>query len=169
MWKSVRDQKAIPVLETERLLLRGHTFEDFDPCAAMWADPEVVKFTVGKPLTREDVWARMLRYAGHWSLLGFGYWALEEKSTRKFIGELGFADLQRDLEPSISGLPELGWILAPQSHGKGYATEATRAAIAWGEQHFPHGKMVCIIDAGNVASLRVAEKCGFHASRPATY
>jgi RimJ/RimL family protein N-acetyltransferase len=169
MWEYARADGEIPVLETERLRLRAHRLDDFDACAAMWADPEVVKYTVGKPLTREDVWARMLRYAGHWALLGFGYWAMEEKATEEFVGELGFADLKRDMEPSIEGMAEIGWILALRAHGKGYATEATRAVIAWGEKRFRQEKMVCIIDPANLASVRVAEKCGFREVLRTTY
>ena len=142
MWKCVRGDGEIPVVETKRLRLRGHRLEDFEACAAMWADAGVVKYTVGIPLTGEDVWARMLRYAGHWALLGFGYWAIEEKATGEFVGELGFADLKRGMEPSIAGMAEIGWILAPSAHGKGYATEATRGAIEWGEKNLGAVKMV---------------------------
>jgi RimJ/RimL family protein N-acetyltransferase len=159
----------IPVLETDRLRMRGHRVSDFEDCAAMWADPVVTRHTTGKPLSREDVWARLLRYAGHWVLLGFGYWALEEKSTGNFVGELGFADLKRDIKPSLDGMPEMGWILAPRAHGKGYATEATRAVIGWGDAHFEAAKMACIIDPGNLASIRVAEKCGFRELQRTTY
>ena len=169
MWEWVRKDSEIPVVETARLRLRGHAFEDFEPCAAMWANPQVVKYTVGKPLSPEDVWARILRYAGHWTLLGFGYWAIEEKSTGKFIGEVGFADLKREMEPSIEGMAEIGWILTPNAHGKGFATEATRAVIDWGKKHFRQVKTVCIIDPANIASIRVAEKCGLHEVAQTTY
>ena len=67
--------------------------------------------------------------------MGFGHWAVEEKASGDFIGDLGFADFKRDIQPSIQGLPELGWVLASRAHGKGYATEAVRAAIAWGAAH----------------------------------
>jgi RimJ/RimL family protein N-acetyltransferase len=63
----------VPVIETQRLILRGHRLEDFDALAAMWADPHVARFIGGKPATQEESWARLLRYAGHWRLLGFGY------------------------------------------------------------------------------------------------
>jgi len=135
----------------------------------MWADDRVVKYTSGKPLTREDVWARILRYAGHWSLLGFGYWAVEEKATSLFIGELGFADLKRDVQPSLEDTAEIGWIFSPSAHGKGYATEGTQAAIAWGENHFVSRAMTCMIDPANTPSIRVAEKCGFRETARTTY
>jgi RimJ/RimL family protein N-acetyltransferase len=150
----------VPVLETERLRLRAHRAEDFAACAAMWCDPIVVRYIGGKPLSAEEAWAKVLRYAGLWALLGFGYWALEDKSTGLYVGELGFADFKRNIQPSLDGVPELGWALVSQEHGKGYATEAVRAAIAWGDGAFATGRTVCIISPENVASMRVAEKCG---------
>ena len=109
----------VPVLETERLILRGHQLDDFNDCAAMWADPAVTRFIGGQPLHEEESWAKFLRYAGHWSVLGFGYWAVEEKSSENFVGEIGFADYKRELEPSLKGVPEIGWVLASPTHGKG--------------------------------------------------
>jgi RimJ/RimL family protein N-acetyltransferase len=150
-----------PALETDRLKLRPHRPDDFAACAAMWADPGVTRYIGGQPLTEEEVWARLLRYAGHWVWLGFGYWAIEEKATGNFVGELGFADFHRDIQPSLNGVPELGWILAAAAHGKGYATEAVRAAVAWGDQHLQGGRTVCLIHPENLASMRVAEKCGY--------
>jgi RimJ/RimL family protein N-acetyltransferase len=151
----------VPIIETNRLKMRGHRLDDFSDCAAMWADPIVTRHLGGKPFSEEETWARLLRYVGHWPLLGFGYWAIEEKETKAFVGELGFADFKRDIEPSIKGVPELGWVLASRAHGKGYATEAARAAVAWGETHFGKARTVCIIDPENLASIRVAEKCGY--------
>jgi RimJ/RimL family protein N-acetyltransferase len=161
--------REVPLIETERLKLRGHRLEDFIDCAAMWADPEVTRYIGGKPFSEEEVWARFLRYVGHWSLMGFGYWAIEERATGSFTGELGFADLKRDIEPSIKGVPEVGWVLASQAHGKGYATEALRAAVAWGEAHFGQTRTVCIIRPENLKSIRVAEKCGYREFRRTTY
>lgn len=160
---------SIPVIETERLILRAHRLEDFADCAAMWADPEVVRYIGGKPSTEEEVWARLLRYAGHWALLGYGYWAIQDKATGRFIGELGFADFKRSIEPSLDDMPELGWALVSHAHGRGYATEAVRAAIAWGEDHFGPVRTACIINPENGPSIRVAEKCGYRAFRRTTY
>src|ERR1035441_9914447 len=97
----------IPVIETERLRMRGHRLDDFADCAAMWADPVVTRHVGGKPFSEEEVWDRLLGDAGHWSLVGFGYWVLEERATSDFVGELGFADYKRDIVPSIKGMPEL--------------------------------------------------------------
>lgn len=160
---------AIPFLKTDRLKLRGHQLDDFAHSAAMWADVNVVQFIGGNPLTEEESWTRFLRYAGHWSLVGFGCWVVEEKETGEFVGEVGFADYKRDLKPSLKGIPEIGWAFISQAQGKGYATEAVHAATAWGDQNFPSGKTACIIHPENVASIRVAEKCGYRRSRSTTY
>jgi len=159
----------VPVIETERLRLRGHQLTDFSACAAMWADPVVTRYVGGKPLTREEVWARLLRYVGHWALLGFGYWAAEEKATGLFVGELGFGDFKRELQPPLDGVPELGWILAVHAHGRGYATEAARAALAWGEKNFGRLPTACLIHPENAASIRVAEKCGYRETQRTMY
>jgi RimJ/RimL family protein N-acetyltransferase len=158
-----------PPLETERLLLRGHRPEDFPDCAAMWGDPEVTRHIGGRPFTEEETWSRLLRYAGHWTLLGFGYWVVREKSTGLFVGEVGFADMKRAIDPPFGGAPEIGWALARRSHGLGYATEAVREAVAWGQQHFERERTVCLIDPDNARSIRVAQKCGYREYARATY
>ena len=127
----------------------------------MWADPAVTRYIGGKPLTEEESWTKFIRYPGHWALMGFGYWAVEEKETGKFVGEIGFADFKREIEPSLKGVPEIGWVLVSEAQGKGYATEAVRAAVAWGDQHFGKVRTACIIHPENVASIRVAGKCGY--------
>lgn len=147
-------------IETERLVLDLHSPGDFDAFAAMWADPETVRFIGGKPGTRQDSWMRLLRYRGLWPVLGYGYWAIGEKASGRFAGDLGFADFHRPLDPSIEGIPEAGWVLAPWARGKGYAAEALGAAVAWLDaQGF--GKSVCIIDPTNTPSLRLAETAGY--------
>jgi RimJ/RimL family protein N-acetyltransferase len=159
----------IPILETPRLKLRPHRLDDFIHSAAMWADPNVTRYIAGKPLTEEESWTKFLRYGGHWQLLGFGYWAVEERATGNFVGELGFADYKRNSQPSLDGMPEIGWVLTSQAHGKGYATEAVRAAVAWGDAHFRSPRTACLISPENLASIRVAEKCGYRGPEPATY
>jgi RimJ/RimL family protein N-acetyltransferase len=158
-----------PVIETERLILRAHRPEDFEACAAMWALPEVVRYIGGKPFSVEEVWSRVLRYTGHWQWMGFGFWALEEKSTGAFAGDLGFAEFKREIEPSIVGIPEVGWVLAPHAQGKGYATEALRAIVAWGDRHFDRARTVCLIHPENQPSLRVAAKSGYKEFHRTTY
>ena len=129
----------VPVIETARLRLRGHRSADFGDCAAMWADPGVVRHIGGRPFPAEEVWAKILRYAGLWSLLGYGYWAIEEKASGRYVGDVGFADFKRDVRPSFDGAPEIGW----------------------GDGYFAAARTVCMIDPENAASIRVAEKCGY--------
>jgi RimJ/RimL family protein N-acetyltransferase len=158
-----------PTVETERLILQGHRLEDFEECLAVWSDPKVVRHISGKPTTREEMWARLLRYAGHWELLGYGFWVVREKATGRLVGEVGLGDFHRDMQPPMPGEFEAGWVLASWCHGKGYATEAVRAALAWADaQHHPE-RVVCIISPGNAASIRVAEKCGFRQTGQGVY
>jgi RimJ/RimL family protein N-acetyltransferase len=159
----------IPTLETERLILRGHGVDDFASCVALWSDPVVVKFIGGgQPATEEQAWARLLRYVGHWDLLGFGFWAMFERATGEFVGEIGAADFRRDITPPIGNL-ETGWVLARSAHGKDYATEALRCVLAWLDDTFPGKPTVCVIDPGNIASLGVAKKVGYEQIGTRTY
>jgi RimJ/RimL family protein N-acetyltransferase len=160
---------SIPRLETERLVLRGHRLEDFAQCSAMWGDPEVTRFIGGRAFPKDEVWTKLLRYVGHWSVMGFGFWVLEEKDSGRFVGEVGFADFQRDIQPPLNGSPEIGWVLAPWAHGRGLATEAVQAALAWGATHLPAKRTVCLISPDNAASIRVAQKCGYREFYRTTY
>ncbi|WP_266156691.1 GNAT family N-acetyltransferase [Dyella silvatica] len=161
--------RQIPELETARLRLRAHRADDFETCLAIWSSPEVTRFIGGRPFNAEEVWDRLMRYAGFWSLLGFGYWAVEEKDSGRYIGDIGFTDLKRDIEPRLDGMLEFGWVLAPQAHGKGYASEVVAAVIDWGQAHFTDRRAVCIISPDNLASIRVAEKAGFQRLQETTY
>lgn len=154
-------QVDIPVIETGRLIMRGHRLPDFDAYAAMWADPIVTRFIGGRARTREESWTRFLRHAGMWHHLGFGSWAIQEKASGRFVGDAGFLEVRRDMTPSLEGTLETGWALVPEAHGKGYATEALRAALAWGRANHPDKAITCITDPGNAASIRVAAKSGF--------
>jgi RimJ/RimL family protein N-acetyltransferase len=94
-------------------------------------------------------------------LLGYGPWIVRERATGSFVGEVGIVDLHRDITPLIDA-PEAGWVLSPAAHGHGYATEAVNAALAWRDANVAGNRTVCMIDPENVASIRVAAKCGFH-------
>jgi RimJ/RimL family protein N-acetyltransferase len=83
--------------------------------------------------------------------------------------ELGFADFKRQIDPSIKGMPELSWAFASHVHGKGYATEGLKAAIAWGDKKFRGTRTVCIINPDNLASIRVATKCDYKEIVRTTY
>jgi RimJ/RimL family protein N-acetyltransferase len=158
-----------PLIETTRLRLRGYRSDDFAACAAMWSDPVINRYTTGKPLSSEEAWAKTLRNAGLWPVLGYGYWAIEEKASGEFVGEAGFAAFNRDIQPSIFGLPELGYVFCSRVHGKGYATEAVRAAIDWLDRNLGAKRTVCLIHDGNIASIRLAEKCGYREFQRSRY
>jgi RimJ/RimL family protein N-acetyltransferase len=160
---------TVPTLETDRLILRGHRIEDFDDSRAMWADEGVCRFIGGHPATAEDVWSRLLRYAGHWTMLGFGYWLIEEKATGRFAGEIGFADMNRAIDPPFNGAPEIGWALAPWAQGQGFASEAVAAVLAWGDTQFGGARTVCLISPENTPSVRVAAKAGYREYARTTY
>jgi RimJ/RimL family protein N-acetyltransferase len=153
-------------LRTARLLLRPHGVDDVDDAVRMWSDPAVVLHIGGRPFTAEETWARVCRYAGQWQLLGYGYFAVRELGSHAFVGDVGLADFRRAIEPPLDA-PELGYALTSSSHGKGYATEAVGAVLAWADARF--AKTVCIIDPPNTASRRVAEKHGYVEERRAVF
>lgn len=148
-------------IDTERLTLRVPTLLDFEESFAMWSDPTVTRHIGGKPSTREDMWSRLLRYVGHWELLGYGFWTVREKGTGRFVGEVGLMAFRRELVPPREASKEVGWALSPWAQGKGFATEAVRAALDWSGRYFGPERMVCIIDPGNQPSVKVANRCGF--------
>ncbi len=158
-----------PVLTTARLTLTPPERSDFEDSAAMWSDPLIVRHVGGRTSTPEESWARLLRARGLWSLLDYGYWVVRETATGRYVGEVGFADFHRAIIPSIDGIPEMGWVLAGWSHGKGYASEAVAAGLAWGEGRWGAGPVVCIIDPDNASSLKLADKMGFSEVARTTY
>jgi RimJ/RimL family protein N-acetyltransferase len=158
-----------PILETPRLRLRPFRESDLEAQAATLADPDVVRHLGGTPFSREDSWRRMLAASGMWALLGYGYWLAERREDGAYLGQIGFADIKRDMIPNIEGLPEMGWIFSPQAQGQGYATEAGLAALAWADEALKAREIVAIISHGNAPSIRVAEKLGFGRSEEAVY
>ncbi len=159
----------IPTLETSRLILRGHTREDFPAYAAMWADPVVTRFLGGAPHSEEDAWARYMRIAGHWAFLGFGFWCIVEKSSGLRIGEAGILDVKRAIEPSFHGTPEIGWALLPSAHGKGYATEAVRAILAWARNASGASGWCASSIRRTARRCAWAARCGFREYARTTY
>jgi RimJ/RimL family protein N-acetyltransferase len=160
---------GVPEIETPRLRLRAIREPDLDRWAAVTADPQVLRYIGGVALSREETWRRLLATAGAWAMLGFGYWAVERRVDGLMIGHVGFADFKRDLVPSLDGLPEMGWVLAPEAHGQGFASEAVAAGLDWADRALPGGEIVAIIDPGNAPSIRVAEKAGFARAESSRY
>jgi len=156
-------------LQSDRLRLRAPTLDDFAHSYAMWSNPLVTRFIAGRPSTREEVWARLLRYIGHWHALDYGYWVVETAEAGDFVGEVGFGDYRRDIVPPLDGIPEIGWVLTPRAQGRGLAYEAARTALAWRDATLPPGETVCIVAPEHAPSLRIAEKLGFRVSGNAIY
>jgi RimJ/RimL family protein N-acetyltransferase len=157
----VFERAMVPTLQTERLILRGHRLDDFPAYAAMWANEQVTRFIGGKALSEEEAWSKFMRMAGQWTMLGFGFFAVENRASGRFIGETGFVEGRRAITPSLIGVPEIGWAFVSDVHGKGYALEAARAALGWGVSHFGPVAMRCIIAPENGPSIRLAQKLGF--------
>lgn len=150
-----------PRILTERLCLRAHCEQDHLAATAIWQHPAVFAFITGAALSSQDVWMRLLRYGGLWDMLGYGYWAIEERATGNYIGQLGFADFKRGLVGFDGHYPEAGWVLHPDAAGKGYATEGMQAACHWLDQQPARNRSFCIVSADNSRSVNVAEKLGY--------
>ncbi|TBW39269.1 N-acetyltransferase [Siculibacillus lacustris] len=151
----------IPTLETPRLRLRPYRLDDFTDYARMWADPAVVRFIGGTPLSREAAWIRFLRQIGVWYHFGFGFFVVEDRTDGTFFGECGFHELRRAIVPSLEGTIECGWGLAAIAQGRGLAREAMEAALVWCDAHHPGRRQTCMISTGNTPSIAVATKLGF--------
>jgi RimJ/RimL family protein N-acetyltransferase len=161
--------REAPRIETERLVLRPFSVDDLDPLAAMWGSEDVVRYLGGQTLNREDTWRRSLAACGQWPYVGFGYWIAELKSDGSFAGQLGFADFKRQMEPSLEGEPELGYVFASTVHGQGMGYEACSAVLEWAEENLGAASYPAIISPENTASIRLAEKLGFTRQQDATY
>ena len=134
----------------------------------MWADPEVTRHIGGRPLTAEETWMRLLRYAGHWALFGCGYWVIRDRATGGFLGEAGFGDRRRTLDPPFGDDPEIGWALTPPAQGRGLGREAVGAVLAWADARFTR-RTVCMISPDNARSLRLAGDYGYREYARAVY
>ena len=151
----------IPIVETERLLLRGWKESDLDPLAHMMANPEVTRF-IGGVQPRSSVWRAIAMYVGLWALRGYGFWVVERKSDGAFLGRVGL--WRPESWPDI----ELAWSLDRPYWGNGYATEAARAVIDYGFLNLEVPKLVSLINPENGASQRVAMRLGETKGPPIT-
>jgi RimJ/RimL family protein N-acetyltransferase len=146
---------AIPVISTDRLLLRGLTQDDFEPFATIVSDPEVVRYLDdGASISREDCWRGMALFIGHWNLRGYGWWAVEDRRTGDFLGRIGLYNPEG--WPGI----EVGWLLRRDVWGAGLATEGAIAAVDFALNVVGADHVISLIDPRNTRSIRVAEKIG---------
>lgn len=146
-----------PVIETGRLKLRQWCGADIAPNTAMLSDPGSARFITvdGKAVTSELVgWRNAAVMAGHWALHGAGMFVVEEKASGRFAGRVG-----PWFPPGWHGF-EVGWGIAREFRGKGYAVEAARAAIDWVFATFEIDRIIHCIDPDNAASQTVARRLG---------
>ena len=144
-------------LRTPRLILRPWRDDDLAPHAAMNADPRVMEF-FPSTLTREESDARVQRLRDHFDRHGFGMWAVEAPGVAPFIGSVGIIHLS--FEAHFTPAVEVGWRLAPEHWGKGYATEAAAAALAFGFETVGLDEIVAFTVPANWPSRRVMERVG---------
>jgi RimJ/RimL family protein N-acetyltransferase len=143
------------LLETERLLMRPIADDDFEAVAALYGDPDVMRY-IGLlgPLTPEQTRERVAFMVDHWRKHGFGMWSLRLKDGGAFVGRCGMRYLDNTTEI------ELGYTLAKAFWGQGYATEASRAVVHHAFDVLKLGRLVAIADPANTASVNVMKKLG---------
>jgi len=143
-----------PLLETERLRMRMLNSEDFEAYARIHGDDEGQKYLTGKGMTRVEAFRHMAMLAGHWQLRGYGFWGVVEKETNELVGRVGFHNPE--------GWPgfELGWTIARDRWGRGYAPEAARRALRYAFDVLGQKHVISLIHPDNAQSIAVAEKIG---------
>ena len=148
------DLSSVPVIETERLRLRLPRADDLDRFAEMYGDPEVMRYVgTGQTGTREDAWRGIAMMLGQWVMRGYGMYAVEDRSGR-LLGRAGL--IHPEGWPGL----EIGWTFIRDSWGRGYATEAAKAALEDAFGRLRVQRLISLIHPENRASIRVAEKLG---------
>jgi RimJ/RimL family protein N-acetyltransferase len=143
----------VPVIETERLRLRGWQERDFPAYAAYRSDAASQTF-LGEVMTRDQAWDRFCVDMGVWTLRGYGIFAIADQTSDAAIGYTGI------WYPLSIEEPELSWSLFPGQTGRGYATEAALAARSWFYGTLDMPPLMSLIAPGNSASKAVAERLG---------
>ena len=142
-------------MTSERLLLRPFAEADVEPLYALMQDPDVMRYVGDRRVpTLQETWRAVAGWIGHWSLRGYGLWAVVERESGAVIGRAGI------INPVDWPAPEVGYLLGRSWWGRGYATEAAAAAMAWGFTTIGFERLISLIDPANAASIRVAERLG---------
>ena len=148
-----------PTLETARLILRPLAPEDLAPWTAFAADPDAMRH-LGGVQPRSVAWRGFMTVAGAWAMTGFGMFSVIEKASGRWVGRLG------PWRPADWPGNEVGWGLAPEFWGKGYATEGATAAIDWAFDALGWTEVIHTIGPANTASQSVARRLGSTQLRP---
>ena len=143
----------IPTLETERLILRAPEAGDFPVYRAFYADPEASAFYNG-PLPEGAAWRKLAADLGHWMLKGHGMWSVIERTTGAMVGGCGL------VAPEGWPRAELTWWIIPQARRKGYALEASRAAVRFGYETLGWKRVETHMDDDNAAARLLTGKLG---------
>ena len=150
------------VIETERLRLRMLHDSDLDDLAALFADPDVMRYVGnGQPTDRAEAQKALTSIIAHWNRHGFGRWAIEDKETKEFVGYGGLR--------SLFGTPEVVYHFAKRHWGKDFATEMARAALNFGFKVKEFDRVVAIAKPGNAASIHVMDKIGMQFEKQTSY
>ncbi|MEL4073429.1 GNAT family N-acetyltransferase [Ochrobactrum sp. GPK 3] len=161
---------VVSLIESTRLLLRPHSLDELGGYAELWSTAtEIPGLPKIPPLSQEEIWARLLRFIGHWSVFGFGPFIVVDKATETVVGEVGLAHFHRGNGDSFDSSPEAMWKIDRRYQGRGFASEAVQMAFDWFDEQRIANRTVCMIDPQNSASLRIAEHFGFHKFASAVY
>jgi RimJ/RimL family protein N-acetyltransferase len=146
---------AIPTVQTERLSLRPFREADVAALHELLQDPDVIRYIGDRRVpTLQETWRAVAGWLGHWAMRDYGQWAIEERSSGRFVGRAGI------INPADWPGPEVGYVLGREWWGRGYATEAAAAAMSWGFREIGFDDLISLIDPNNVASIAVATRLG---------
>ena len=119
---------ACPTLLTERLILRPFEESDVDAYTELLTTAEVRhSLRLPETVSRREAWLGMAQWRGQWELRATGQFAVEERASGRFVGRAGLHRPEQDDWPGV----EVGWALHPDAWGRGYATEAGAASLAY--------------------------------------
>lgn len=149
------------MIQTERLLLRKPRLEDAADLAVAYADPEVVRFIGdGSTATLAEVEEGIAGWLGRWESWGMSLFSLERREDGRVLGRAGFLLWDPETWRVPGSEVELAWLLAREHWGRGYATEAALALRDWAFDERGLTRLISLINPGNLASIRVAERIG---------
>lgn len=166
--------KIAPRIETKRLIIRGFERSDFNAIFELSSDPEITRYMGGPIESRSRSWEKFLRGPAMWLLLGYGMWIVQRRDDGVILGQIGYADFMRDMDPPLNDIPEMAWMLGqssrgPDGRGIGYGSEALDAVLGWGDANLGFDHYQCIISPDNLPSVALARRFGFTEIRRAEY
>lgn len=145
------------ILETKRLLLRHFVMGDLDSLFSFYSDPEVIKYIPDAPRTYEETQEELEWFMnGHPKFPELGLWATIYRETGQFVGRCGLLPWTIDGQQEV----EVAFALSKTFWGQGLATEVAQALVHYSFEHLRLSRLICLIEYGNTASIRVAIKIG---------